>query len=150
MTTSNQKRFNRDGVEVPNEGPLLDGQYMRVPMSMMDHRLHEQIEDKFAPVDAPLVGHRPGFIGINAPVSAADTANFTIGAAAREARIKAMNVAWQKVPKPASPPFAKDAAPILDPAKPAERATATAAEVDAAIAARDSRLENAWKKGAAV
>jgi hypothetical protein len=168
MTTSIAKRFNKDGREVPNVGPLADGDYLRVPMTMMDHALDAHLGVQTVTDSLP-VRHSPGYCV--PPMTDAELVN---SEAAMAARKKAMSTAWQNTPaKPAVPPLAKkDEAPATDvesllqarderltsawktppaplPGSSPSIATDTTRpavpDVAAALAARDQRLENAWK-----
>jgi hypothetical protein len=156
MTTTNHKnakRFNRDGREVPNVGPLADGDYIRTPMSMMDSAHVQHLEDKNLPIgDVSLVRHSRGYIGIDAPAITADTVELMSQAEASYAERKdKLSRAWMlPVAKPATPPLKKDEAPIVGAMPPVDdRVKATAADVDAAIERRNARLENSWKGAAA-
>jgi hypothetical protein len=168
MTTT-AKRFNKDGVEIADVGPLKDGERRSFPMSMMDHALAHVLDDKLAPtVDTSGVRHSPGYCV--APMTDAELVNSEAAMAFRKAQL---SQAWQKKPvKPAVPPLKKDeqAAPATDtesllqarderlteawrtPAPLAGSSTTTdtsttavVPDVAAAIAARDARLENAWR-----
>jgi hypothetical protein len=132
MTThKNAKRFNRDGREVPNEGPLADGDYIRVPMSMMDHALNQVVEDKLTPIDTSLVRHQPGYL--IPPMNDAELANSEAAMAFRKAQL---SQAWQKKPaKPAVPPLAKKD----------EATTTPATDTESLLQARDERLTEAWR-----
>jgi hypothetical protein len=129
----NAKRFNRDGREVPNEGPLADGDYIRVPMSMMDSAHAQHLEDKTLPIDdTSLVRHSRGFIGATPVV---DTTEFSNAAEASYAeRKQRLSQAWlYQQPKPAAPPLAKK-----------DEATTTPA-TESLLQARDERLTEAWR-----
>jgi hypothetical protein len=163
MTTfhKNVKRFNKDGREVPNVGPLAEGDTLRVPMNMMDANsivtgaeIEAFLQDKFGPpVDTSRVRHYSGFVEFERPVIdvAAYNAQADISYAERKDRLSR---AWmQPVSQPATPLLARDAAikppsieamPSLD-----GRNAATAQQVDAALSARDARLQNMWKAPAA-
>jgi hypothetical protein len=140
MTTTTAKRFNKDGIEIADVGPLKDGERRSFPMSMMDHALVQQVEDKFAPdVDTSFVRHQPGYL-----VPAMTDAELVNSAAAQEARKKALSEAWKSPPpKPAVAPFKKDELPAIGSTTPA------VPDVAAALLARDARLQSAWKRGAA-
>ena len=166
MTTTIAKRFNKDGIEVPNIGPMLDGETIRVPMTMMD-AAHDALLRGQIVADAVEVRHSPGYA-----VPALTDAELVNSEAAMAARRKALSEAWKQPPaKPAVPPFKKDEAPATDiesllqardtrlteawrtPPAPLPALSTTAdtsttpvvPDVAAAIAARDARLENAWR-----
>jgi hypothetical protein len=136
MTTTKAKRFNKDGIEIADVGPLKDGERRSFPMSMMDHALVQQVEDKFAPVDTPLVRHSPGYL-----IPAMTDAQLLTSETNYAARKQKLSQAWlTPPPKPAVPPFKKDEAPAITSTTPP-----AVPDVAAAIAARDARLENAWR-----
>jgi hypothetical protein len=168
MTDRKTKRFNKDGVEIPDVGPLLDGQSIRIAMSMMD-AAHDAFLQTLVTPDSVAVRHSPGYCV--APLTDAQLVN---SEAAMAARKKNLSQAWQTPPaKPAVPPLAKkDEAPATDvesllqarderltsawktPPAPLPGSSPSIAidttrpavpDVAAALAARDQRLENAWK-----
>jgi hypothetical protein len=125
MTTNIAKRFNKDGIEVPNIGPMLDGETIRVPMTMMD-AVHDALLRGQIVADTVEVRHSPGYA-----FPALTDAELVNSEAAQAARRKALSEAWKKAPqKPAVPPFKKDEAPATD--------------VESLLQARDARLTSAW------
>jgi hypothetical protein len=117
---------------------------------VMDSAHAQHLEDKNLPIgDTSLVRHSRGFIGVATPVI--DTTEFSNAAEASYAeRKQRLSQAWlYQQPKPATPPFKKDEAPVVDALPPVDdRAKATQADVDAALDARAARLEGAWKGAA--
>jgi hypothetical protein len=123
--------FDRFGNKIDEDRPLRDGERVKVGVLLMDHAPPDLAEiSRLALADAgdgPL--HRPG------PARISDAATIT-----REGlygdRCDRLSDAWR------TPPAQDAPAPITP-------ASATAADVDAARALRDKRLEDAWKGAAA-
>jgi hypothetical protein len=132
MTTTQAKRFNKDGVEIEDVGPLKDGERRSFPMSMMDSALAHVLDDKLAPtVDTSGVRHSPGYCV--APMNDAELVNSEAAMAFRKAQL---SQAWQKKPaKPAVPPLAKKD----------EATTTPATDTESLLQARDERLTEAWR-----
>jgi hypothetical protein len=153
MTTSTKaKRFNKDGIEIADVGPLKDGERRSFPMTLLDSANATLLADKNLPIgDTSLVRHTRGYIGIDALAITADTVELMSQSEASYAERKdKLSRAWMlPVQKPATPPLKKDGETIIGTLPVDDRAKATAADVDAALAARDARLENAWKGAAA-
>ena len=97
---------------------IKDGQTLRVPMFMMDSLSRVVVADT-----APTVGHKPGSL----PITDADRASHEEMYARRDQK---MTDAW-KTPAPLDPSQTKKA---ITPAPSADR-----------YAARDARLEQAWR-----
>jgi hypothetical protein len=136
MTTTKAKRFNKDGVEIEDVGPLKDGERRSFPMSMMDSAHAQHLEDKTLPIgDTSLVRHTRGFIGVETPV--VDTTEFSNAAEASYAeRKQRLSQAWlYQQPKPAAPPLAKKD----------EATTTPATDTESLLQARDERLTEAWR-----
>jgi len=126
-------RYNKDRQIVPDVGPLKDGEYLRISATMMDNQTILMKPDDDLPIgDVSLVRHTRGFVGVPTPV--VDVATFNAQASESYAERKdRLSRAWMlPVPKPATPPFKKDAQPA-------------GTDVESLLQARDQRLTNAWR-----
>jgi hypothetical protein len=125
--TEDARRYDRDDV-------LKDGERYRSPLLLMDAAHQEVIDitrkalaDSYAPSAGAL--HKPGTIvadGIEAELAATERE------VRRDLRLDALSNAWRNPP-----------------AQEAQATPGPVADREAAAAARDARLENAWKGTAA-
>jgi hypothetical protein len=143
MTTSFQNatskklvRYNKDGQIIEDTGPLRDGEYLRIQMTMMDANNGQTLvldmkPDAAIPLDPAMSVHQRGYR------FAADTTQLLAQSETSYAeRKQRLSQAWlYQQPKPAAPPLAKmDEAPA--PVK---------TDIDSLLDARDTRLTEAWR-----